>query len=94
MPDILDPFLAPYLDNPDYNHADARQAAIAVADLNDLAIAVLEDRENMDVLLDALDHYGHDPLGWAAAAAGAMDRIVDAGTLYVSNESGLYLPAR
>lgn len=92
MADILDPFLVPFRDDPDHNHADAHTEAIAVADLNDMAIAVLEGQENMDVLLDALEHYGYNPLGWAAEAATAMDRIVDGARLYVTNESGIYLP--
>lgn len=92
MADLLDPFLVPFRANPDYSPTDAKAEAIAVADLNDMAIAVLEGGEDMDTLLDAIEHYGRDPLEWAAAAAGTMDRIVDGGQLYVTNESGLYLP--
>jgi hypothetical protein len=89
--DILDPYLVPFREHPDYSHADAKAEAIQIADLNDMAIAVLEGRENGDCFLDALDHYGYDPLAWMADATHQMNRIVDGG-VYVMNETGLYLP--
>jgi hypothetical protein len=92
MTDILDPFLSPFRDHPDHNHADAKTEAIAVADRNDLIIDVLEGRADMDDYLEMLYEHEIDPIGWMNQTAQQLERVVDGGTYYLQNENGLYLP--
>lgn len=92
MTDLLDPFLVPYQENPDYSHADAKAEALRVADANDLAIAVLQGDADMDDYLEMLFERGADPIAWMQQAATSMERVLDGSRVYVTNENGIYIP--
>lgn len=92
--DLYDPF-RPWLDhNPDYNRADEYQAVEAMLLRDDLTRGYLAGQTDLDTLWDCLAEHGLDPLEWTESAVNQVDRIVEGGIPFVTNDSGLFLPLR
>lgn len=94
MTDLYDPFRPWFEENPDYNRADERRAVEAMLLRDDLTRGYLEQTVELDTLWDCLAEQGIDPLKWTEEAVNGMERIVDSGMAFVTNESGLFLPER
>lgn len=92
MTDLYDPFRPWFEENPDYNRADERRAVEALLLRDDLTRGYLNQTVDMETLWDCLAEQGLDPLEWTEEAVNGLERIVDGGRAFVTNESGLFLP--
>lgn len=90
--DIYDPFL-PWLElNPDHDRKDQRREFQDAMIRDELTRGYLEGRTDLETLLDCLAQQGIDPQTWLDETIGQMERIVDSGITFASNETGLFLP--
>lgn len=92
MVDFIDPFLTFYGHNPDYGASDGRRETEALFIRQGLIEAFLEGRESAVTVLDCLEEQGVGADAYVAAVQANVQRIVDGGTVYLENESGLLLP--
>ncbi|MEA5448350.1 hypothetical protein VB780_07210 [Leptolyngbya sp. CCNP1308] len=92
MIDAYDPLRPWFVSNPDYNREDERRAVEAMLLIDDLTQQAMTGQADIDTLFDCLAEQEIDPLQWADDAVAGMERIVDAGIVFVSDETGLFLP--
>ena len=90
--DLYDPFMTWVDHNPDMSRSDRRRAVEDYLTRDDLIRAYLEGGAYLDEVGDCLAEQGIDPLAWGAAAIEGVSAIIDGGTVYVTNETGLFLP--
>ena len=91
--DALDPFLTTAPEHPDFDHADEYREAVKMVDRHDLLLDVLDGHADMDDFLECLYDQGIDPIAWMRCTAENLGLVMDGGRAYVSNESGILLPA-
>jgi hypothetical protein len=94
MPNPYDPFRPWFEPHPDYNRADERRVVEQMLIRDDLTRGYLDQTVDLETLWDCMAEHGLDPLEWAEEAANGVQRIVDGGMAFVTNESGLYIPER
>ena len=92
MADFIDPFLTFYEQHPEHGVSDARRATEALFTRQGLITDWLEGFESAEAVLDCLEEQGIGAGAYVAAVEGNVQRIIDQGTVYLENESGLLLP--
>lgn len=91
--DLLDPFLPSIGLNPEYSASDDRRAIEAMALRTDLITDLLQGSRPLDDVLDCISDQGEDPDQWLGDVIGQVNYVMDNGVPFVSNESGILLPA-
>lgn len=92
MRDFIDPFLTFYGHNRDHSASDARQETEALATRQTLIENWLEGFESAEAVLDCLEEQGVGADAFVAMTEANVQHVVDGGTVYVQNESGLLIP--
>lgn len=92
MLDLVDPFLTRYVHNPDHNRADGRRETEALFERQGFIEDWLEGFESAETVLDCLEEQGIGADTFVAMVEDNVGRIIDSGTAYVQNESGLLIP--
>lgn len=92
MTDFIDPFLTFFQDSPDHGAVDALSETKALFTRQELIEDWLEGRESANTVLDCLEEQGIGADAYALAVDSNVQRIIDQGTVYLENESGLLLP--
>lgn len=92
--DVLDPFMT-YLEvHPDFNASDDRRAIEQLATRQGVIMDWLNGETGTDAVLDCIEEQGLNAAGYAQSVSDAVDQFYrDGGNLYVTNESGILLPA-
>ena len=92
--DILDPFMT-YLDpNPEFGPSDERRAIEQLSVRQGLIQDWLDGDEYVDAVLDCIEEHGLDAAGYVDAVTESIDRFIyEGGAAYITNESGVLLPA-
>lgn len=92
MVDFLDPFLTFYEPHPDHGASDARRETEALFQRQSLIEDWLEGFESAEAVLDCLEEQSGTADAYLATVQSNVQRILDQGTVYLENESGLLLP--
>lgn len=92
MADFIDPFLTFYEPDPDHGASDARKETEALFTRQGLITDWIEGFESAEAVLDCLEEQGIGADAYVSAVQGNVQRILDQGTVYLENESGLLLP--
>ncbi|MDV3352014.1 hypothetical protein SPB21_22450 [Leptothoe sp. ISB3NOV94-8A] len=92
--DILDPFMT-WLDmNPEHGESDQRRAIEQLAVRQELIQNWLDGNEYVDAVLDCIEEHGLDAAGYVEAVENSVNQFIySGGAAYITNESGVLLPA-
>ncbi|MBE9065134.1 hypothetical protein IQ260_00510 [Leptolyngbya cf. ectocarpi LEGE 11479] len=92
--DVIDPFLT-YLDqNPEYGQSDKAKAVEQLSVRQGLIQDWLDGKEYVDAVLDCIEEHGLNAAGYVEAVTDAVDHFIcNDGAYYITNESGVLLPA-
>lgn len=92
--DAYDPFRQWFQGHPDMDHADERRAVEELMVRDELTQQFLQGQTDLETLWDALAQHNIDPLQWTEDTVNQVERILDGGIVFQSDESGLFLPVR
>lgn len=90
--DAFDPFRPWFTAHPDMDHHDQRQAVEEMMIREELTQKFLAGQTDLDTLWDCLAQHEIDPMEWTEATVNQVERIIDQGIVFQSDESGLFLP--
>ena len=92
--DILDPFLTYLVQNPEFGASDERRAIEQLSTRQGLIQGWMDGDEYVDAVLDCIEEHGLDAAGYAQAVEDSVSQFIyDGGAAYITNESGVLLPA-
>jgi hypothetical protein len=92
MTDLLDPFLTFYGHDPDHGASDARRETDALIVRQNLLMDWMEGATDAETLLDCIEEQGVGADAYVAAVTANVQHVIDQGTVYLENESGILLP--
>jgi len=92
MVDLIDPFLTFYGHHPDHNRADGRRETEALVTRQGLIEDWIEGFESAEAVLDCLEEQGIGATEFVQLVESNVQHVIDGGTAYVQNESGLLVP--
>lgn len=90
--DAFDPFRPWFNSHPDMDRSDERRAVEEMMVREELTQQFLAGQTDIETLWDCLAQQGIDPLEWTEATVNQVERVIDQGIVFESDESGLFLP--